>query len=97
MNTALGKKHLRSLRKNHPISLIKSKIFYVEHFQYFRHLNCFLLFYSGCEARGMLDCDGGSCISSNSICDGVRDCHDNSDEENCPERGALRKQCRADM
>lgn len=39
-----------------------------------------------CE-NGQFLCDITRCIPQNEVCDGLPQCRDGSDEENCPERG----------
>ena len=36
-----------------------------------------------CFARRQFPCDNGVCVDRASLCDGVIDCEDNSDELNC--------------
>lgn len=36
-----------------------------------------------CEYNEVL-CKSGQCVSADKLCDGNRDCNDNSDEEGCP-------------
>ena len=46
------------------------------------HINRLILTFKGCAANQFM-CTNGACIPVTSRCDGVGNCHDNSDERNC--------------